>query len=201
MPSLVTKRPTTQIWSIQLLFRWFAVTLALKTGIQYIHWTLWFWMIYHQNKVGCKRMSPKDTIETVTFWLYAPSLWPWPWRQHPNLFTWHSTWRWRNTTWRWCNSITTLVTKTNLPTNIQTDGHGDSSILSLTVWGKNGRKRMVVTETVVGTWLGLPNGQLAPLHPMQDNFSLCTLKINGVNTFRSESTITCSQPNYHNVDI
>ena len=107
----------------QLLFRWFAVTLALKTGIQYIHWTLWFWMIYHQNKFGCKRMSPKDTIETVTFWLYEPSLWPWPWRQHPNLFTCHSTWRWRNTTWRWCNSITTLVTKRYK--NQHTDQHTD----------------------------------------------------------------------------
>ena len=45
------------------------------------------WMIYTQIEFGCKRLTglelTKDIVETVIFWLYKPTLWPWPWRQNP----------------------------------------------------------------------------------------------------------------------
>ena len=41
-------------------------------------------MIYTQIEFGCKRLTGleliKDIVETVIFWLYKPTLWPWPWR-------------------------------------------------------------------------------------------------------------------------
>ena len=41
-------------------------------------------MIYPQIEFGCKRLTGleliKDIEETVIFWLYKPTLWPWPWR-------------------------------------------------------------------------------------------------------------------------
>ena len=41
-------------------------------------------IIYTQVEFGCKRLTGleliKDIVETVLFWLYKPTLWPWPWR-------------------------------------------------------------------------------------------------------------------------
>ena len=41
-------------------------------------------MIYTQIEFGCKRLTGleliKDIAETVIFWLYKPTLWPWPWK-------------------------------------------------------------------------------------------------------------------------
>ena len=74
-----------------------------------IHWSSWPWpwtetfnlglehsnpafsldtsllmMIYTQIEFGCKRLTGleliKDIVETVIFWLYRPTQWPWPWR-------------------------------------------------------------------------------------------------------------------------
>ena len=43
-------------------------------------------MIYTQIVFGCKRLTGlkliKDIAETVIFWLYKPTLWPWPWRKN-----------------------------------------------------------------------------------------------------------------------
>ena len=54
-------------------------TLSLDTSL--------LMMIYIQTEFGCKRLSGleliKDIVETVIFWLYKPTLWPWPWRQNP----------------------------------------------------------------------------------------------------------------------
>ena len=44
-------------------------------------------MIYPQTEFGCKRLTGleliKDIVETVIFWLYKPTLWPWPSRWNP----------------------------------------------------------------------------------------------------------------------
>ena len=44
-------------------------------------------MIYTQIESGCKRLTGleliKDTVEIVLFWLYKPTLWPWPWNRIP----------------------------------------------------------------------------------------------------------------------
>ena len=41
-------------------------------------------IFYTQIEFRCKRLSGleliKDIVETVIFWLYKPTLWPWPWR-------------------------------------------------------------------------------------------------------------------------
>ena len=41
-------------------------------------------MIYTDIEFVCKRLTGleliKDVVETVIFWLYKPTLWPWPWR-------------------------------------------------------------------------------------------------------------------------
>ena len=43
-------------------------------------------VIYHQIEFGCKTLNGleliKDIVETIIFWLYKPTLWPWPWRQN-----------------------------------------------------------------------------------------------------------------------
>jgi len=45
-------------------------------------------MIYTQIEFGCKRLIGleliKDIVETVIFWSYKPTLWPW--RQNPIFF-------------------------------------------------------------------------------------------------------------------
>ena len=47
-------------------------------------------MIHLQTEFGCIRLVSlqliKDTVETNIFWLYKPTLWPWPWRQNPPFF-------------------------------------------------------------------------------------------------------------------
>ena len=38
-------------------------------------------MMYHHTKFGCKRLkNSADLEETVKFWRFDPTLWPWPWR-------------------------------------------------------------------------------------------------------------------------
>ena len=70
-------------------------------------------MIYHYIEFGCKRLIClkliKDIVETVIFWLYKPTLWPWPWRQNHSFFAWHSD------SWG-CTTIPSLVTKGDIQT-------------------------------------------------------------------------------------
>ena len=44
-------------------------------------------MIYTQIESGCKIFTGleliNDIVETITFWLYKPTLWPWSWKQNP----------------------------------------------------------------------------------------------------------------------
>ena len=61
------------------------------TIILFFHRTLRLMMLYYQTKFSCKPTSSlEDTTETVLFWLYKPSLWPWPWTQWTNCSAWHS---------------------------------------------------------------------------------------------------------------
>ena len=58
-----------------------------------------------KSKSVCKRISNSaDTVGTVIFSFYKPSLSPWPWKQEPNFFTWHSA-------PQWCTATPSLVTK------------------------------------------------------------------------------------------
>ena len=60
------------------------------------------------NLVGCKTdHRSEDTVETVIFWFYKPSLWPWPWSSHTTLSAWHSS------SW-WCITTPSLVTKSSV---------------------------------------------------------------------------------------
>ena len=51
-------------------------------------------MISYQIEFGCKRLIGleliKDIVETVIFWLYKPTLWPWPWTHNPFFFSPHA---------------------------------------------------------------------------------------------------------------
>ena len=48
-------------------------------------------VMHHYTTFGCKRFrSSGDMEETVILGGFEPTLWPWPWRQELNLFTWHS---------------------------------------------------------------------------------------------------------------
>ena len=82
-----------QVWSQRLhWFRWdrpdkhsltfwiFAVTFDLQHTIQFSHKTLRLMVMYHQTQFGLEKISSsEETVERVMFWLYKPSLWPWPW--------------------------------------------------------------------------------------------------------------------------
>ena len=52
--------------------------------------TSFLMMIYHQIEFGCKRLIGleliKDIVQTTTFQLNKPILWPWPWRENPIFF-------------------------------------------------------------------------------------------------------------------
>ena len=52
------------VWTDNSLTFWnFAVTLTLKTAIQFLHKTLWLMIMYFQTKFGSKRMSSsEDTV-------------------------------------------------------------------------------------------------------------------------------------------
>ena len=83
----------TPIFSLETLaynkFWTTAVTLTLNTILQSFHWKFWPVIIYHQPRFGCKVVI----FKTVIFWLHKSSLWPWPWRQPPNVFARHlSSW-------------------------------------------------------------------------------------------------------------
>ena len=80
-----TSTPTHLVWLQR--YQWYRKYWSDKDYLEHsnsvFHKTLKFMMVYHQTKYGCKRTSNSgDTVnitETVTFWLYEPLLWSWPW--------------------------------------------------------------------------------------------------------------------------
>ena len=77
------------------------VTVVQKTQK---FWTItwrWLWTqqsnlfirlmtVYHQTMSGCKRIcSSEDIVETIIFWFYESSLWPWPWWSQNMMMHYH----------------------------------------------------------------------------------------------------------------
>ena len=90
--------------------------------LSYLYRTLWLLMLYYQTKFGWKWTSSlEDIVKIVIFWLYKPSLWPWP--QWTNFSEWQSS-------LRCCINTPGLVTKCSVVQKISS-GQTFTDILNL----------------------------------------------------------------------
>ena len=80
--TLSSRQTFNEVWT-------FALTMDLNALKQSFYRT-----VDIPSKFGSKKISSlEDTIKTVTSRFYEPQIWPWPWRQQPNIFTgYFSSW-------------------------------------------------------------------------------------------------------------
>ena len=88
---------TVWLHKVQQLSRYCPDAQSLEFWTSLVSLTLTTSEQFNQTKFSSKRISSSEDIQKVIFWLYDPSVWPWPCRQKINLFRRQSGSWWRIT--------------------------------------------------------------------------------------------------------